>query len=279
MDTAKTEQRPPRGNSDPLWLRWNDYGIGLFLQGDYRGAANAWTRAAELAPEKPDGPLNRARAEIAEGRLEDAKASLLEAERRKPGWLKTAFFRAQVAKDEGRLDDAEKDLHRVLEKFPLDRVAWNNLGSIEWLAARYPQAVAAYEKTLAIDPEDLTAHYNLLRIYRATGDRTRAAAHEAAYRKYKEDETARALMADYRRDHPWDNRESLPIHVHAEAEPPPADAPEWAASLGPKGYQTDMGYLTRMHPPILRQAHDASPAPRKPAAGQPGAGPKPYSGP
>jgi hypothetical protein len=276
---AKKDPSPPRGNSDPLWLRWNDYGIGLFLQGDYRGAANAWTRAADLASDKPDGPLNRARAEIAEGRLEDAKASLSEAERRRPGWLKTAFFRAQVAKDEGRLDDAEKDLHRVLEKFPLDRVAWNNLGSIEWLAARYPQAIVAYEKTLAIDPEDLTAHYNLLRIYRATGDRARAAAHEAAYRKYKEDETARALMADYRRDHPWDNRESLPIHVHAEAEPPPADVPEWAAALGPKGYQTDMGYLTRTHPPILRQAHEASPVLRKPAAGQPGAGPKPYSGP
>ncbi len=28
-----------RGNSDPLWLRWNDYGIGLFLQGDLKGAA------------------------------------------------------------------------------------------------------------------------------------------------------------------------------------------------------------------------------------------------
>jgi nitrate/TMAO reductase-like tetraheme cytochrome c subunit len=91
-----------RGNSDPSWLRWNDYGIGLFLQGDYRGAARAWTRVAELAPDKPDGPLNRARAEIAEGRLEDAKQSLMEAERRRPGWGKTAFFRAAVAKDEGR---------------------------------------------------------------------------------------------------------------------------------------------------------------------------------
>jgi Flp pilus assembly protein TadD len=268
----------PRGNPDPEWLRWNDYGIGLFLQGDYRGAARAWTRVAELAPEKPDGPLNRARVEIAEGRLEDAKASLADAERRRPGWLKTAFFRAQVEKDEGRLDDAEKDLNRVLEKFPLDRVAWNSLGSIEWLAARYPQAIAAYQKTLAIDPEDLTAHYNLLRIYRATGDRARAGVEETAYRKYKEDETARSLMADYRRDHPWDNRESLPIHVHAEAQPPPATSPEWAAAIGSKGYQTDMGYLTRTHPPILREAHGVS-SPKKPSAGQPGAGPKPYSGP
>ncbi len=264
-----------RGNTDPAWLRWNDYGIGLFLQGDFRGAARAWTRVAELARDKPDGPLNRARAEIAEGRLEDAKQSLMEAERRRPGWPKTAFFRAAVAKDEARLEDAEKDLRYVLSRFPLDRVVWNSLGSIEWLAGRYPQAVEAYQKTLAIDSEDLNAHYNLMRVYRALGDRPRAAFHEAEYRKYKEDETARALAADYRRDYPWDNRESLPIHVHAEAEPPLASAPSWVAAMGPKGYQTDMGYLTETHPPIIRQARDA----RRPAAAQPAAGSKPYSAP
>src|SRR5262249_20535979 len=58
-----------RGNADPPWLRWNDYGIGLFQQGDLKGAAAAWSKVASLAPDKPDGPLNRARAEIAEGRL------------------------------------------------------------------------------------------------------------------------------------------------------------------------------------------------------------------
>ena len=268
---------PPasRGNSDKPWLRWNDYGIGLFLQGDYRGAARAWTRVAELAPDKPDGPLNRARVEIAEGRLEDAKQSLMEAERRRPGWAKTAFFRAAVAKDEARLDDAERDLKYVLSRFPLDRVALNNLGSIEWLAGRYAQAIEVYGKTLAIDPEDLTAHYNLMRVYRALGDRQRAAFHEAEYRRYKDDETARSLAADYRRDNPWDNRESLPIHVHAEAVPPLAPAAPWVAAMGPKGYQTDMGYLTRTHPPIIREARDAA----RPYAGQPAAGGKPYSSP
>jgi Flp pilus assembly protein TadD len=243
-----------RGNSDPLWLRWNDYGIGLFLQGDFRGATRAWTKTAELAPDKPDGPLNRARAEIAEGRLSDAKASLAEAEKIRPGWGKTAFFRATVAKEEGRLPDAEKDLRYVLEKFPLDRVAWNNLGSALWLGGKYPEAVEAYGRTLAIDPEDLTAHYNLMRVYRAMGNRDKAAFHEAAYRKYKEDETGRALAADLRRRDPWANRESLPIHIHAEAEPPPAAPPAWVATIGPRGYETDHGYLTRAHPPIQREA-------------------------
>ena len=138
-----------------------------------RGARRG-RRSPSSLPTSPTGPLNRARAEIAEGRLADAKASLAEAEQRRPGWGKTAFFRATVAKDEGRLDEAEKDLKAVLEKFPLDRVAWNNLGLVDWLAGRFPDAIAAYGKTLAIDPEDLNAHYNLMRVYRATGDRRNA---------------------------------------------------------------------------------------------------------
>jgi len=245
-----------RGNPDGPWLRWNDYGIGLFNQGDLKGAVRAWTRVTELAPDKPDGPLNRARAEIAEGRLEDAKASLVLAEERRPGWGKTAFFRATVAKEEGRLGDAERDLRYVLARFPLDRVAWNNLGSVQWLAGDYRGAIESYGKTLAIDSEDLAAHYNLMRVYRAMGNRERAAFHEKEYRKYKDDETSRAVAASFRQEHPWANRESQPIHVHEEAVPPPAVPPTWLSSgtIGPKGYQTDRGYLTKVHPPIQREA-------------------------
>jgi tetratricopeptide (TPR) repeat protein len=266
---VREEKGVPRGNPDPLWLRWNDYGIGLFLQGDLKGAAEAWTKVAELAPEKPDGPLNRARAEIAEGRLSDAKASLAEAEKRRPGWGKTAFFRATVAKDEGRLLEAQKDLEAVLAKFPLDRVAWNALGLVHWLAGQFPEAIAAYRKTLEIDAEDLNAHYNLMRVYRALGDRKNAALHDAAYRKYKDDESIRAIAGDFRMKNPYANRESLPIHVHAEADPPPASPPDWLASLGPKGYETDNGYLTRKHPAVPGEKEQwsyVSSPPARPAA-------------
>jgi Flp pilus assembly protein TadD len=270
---------PPRGNPDPPWLRWNDYGIGLFQQGDLKGAAAAWTKAAELAPDKPDGPLNRARAEIAEGRLADAAASLAQAEQRRPGWGKTAFFRATLEKDEGRLDDAERDLKAVLARFPLDRVAWNNLGSVYWLAGRYADAIGAYGKTLAIDPEDLTAHYNLMRVYRAAGDRTNAAVHEKAWQKYKDDETARAVAADLRLNDAWANRESQPIHVHSEAVPPAAPEPAWLASIGKKGYETDGRYLAGAHPPIRRDLNETSAHRPFAAAPAPSSGSKRYSAP
>src|SRR5665213_4609996 len=40
------------------WQRWNDYGIGLFLQGDLKGAEAAFTRVTEIAPTNPDGWVN-----------------------------------------------------------------------------------------------------------------------------------------------------------------------------------------------------------------------------
>ncbi len=36
------------------WSRWNDYGIGLFLQGDLKGAAAAFQKAAEVDPQNPE---------------------------------------------------------------------------------------------------------------------------------------------------------------------------------------------------------------------------------
>jgi len=225
-----------RANTDAPWLRWNDYGIGLFLQGDLKGAESAWARASALAPDKADGPLNRARALIQEGNLGDAEAALNEAERRRPGWAKTAFFRATLEKERGQLDEALADMRRVTEKFPKDRVCWNQVARIYFLQGKYVEALEAIARVYAIDPEDLSAHYNAMLCYKALGRKAEGAIEERWYKYHKDDETAGALMAAFRRDHPFANRESLPIHVHDEAQPVAAHAPEWLGEIGPKGY-------------------------------------------
>src|SRR6266566_3007756 len=49
------------------WQRWNDYGIGLFLQGDLKGAAAAFEKVTEVDPKNPDGWVNIGRAAVQEG--------------------------------------------------------------------------------------------------------------------------------------------------------------------------------------------------------------------
>jgi tetratricopeptide (TPR) repeat protein len=225
-----------RGNKDAPWLRWNDYGIGLLLQGDLKGAGKAFERAAALGPEKPDGPLNLARARIQEGDLPAAKAALAEAEKRRPGWPKTAFFRAFVSKEEGRVEDAIADALRVDRAFPKDRLNLNGIARLLYVSGKYAEALPFIDRVLAIDGEDLAAHYNAMLCLKALGRREEASAEEAWYRYFKDDEAARSVTASWRHDHPYDNRESLPIHVHDEAAPPPAPKPAWLAEIGPKGY-------------------------------------------
>src|SRR5207247_1694794 len=47
--------------------RWNDWGIGLLLQGDLKGAAYAFLQVTKADPGYADGWLNVARALIQEG--------------------------------------------------------------------------------------------------------------------------------------------------------------------------------------------------------------------
>ncbi len=228
-----------RGNPDwpeKGWIRWNDYGIGLLLQGDLKEAGRAFSEVARLAPDKPDGPLNLARVKVQEGDLPAAKATLAESERRKPGWPKTAFFRALVSKEEGRVDDALADLALVEAKYPKDRTVLNQRARLLYVAGRYEEALPFLDRVLAIDGEDLTAHYNAMLCLKALGRADEAAAEERWYRYHKEDEAARSILADVRRADPLLNRESQPIHVHDDPAPAKAPAPPWIAEIGPKGY-------------------------------------------
>jgi hypothetical protein len=67
---------------------------------------------------------------------------------------------------------------------------------------------------LAIDPEDLQAHYNLMLCYNGLGDQLRAREHQARYLRFKADESSQAITGPYRQLHPEDNNERQAIHEH-----------------------------------------------------------------
>jgi hypothetical protein len=58
------------------WQRWNDYGIGLFLQGDLKGAQAAFGKVTEIVPQNPDGWVNIGRAAVQEGDMDRARTVL-----------------------------------------------------------------------------------------------------------------------------------------------------------------------------------------------------------
>jgi hypothetical protein len=74
--------------------------------------------------------------------------------------------------------------------------------------------VAELEKTLAVDPEDLEAHYNLMLCYRGLNNDALAAREEKLYLRFKADESSRAITGPYKLKSPQDNNEAQPIHEH-----------------------------------------------------------------
>lgn len=233
---------PPPSSSPaatlPTWQRFNDYGIGLLrkggkTKGQLRQAEEAFLRVEALG--RPDGPLNLARVYLAQGTVRDrAIAALARAaafDPPAPPWS-VAWFTGLVNKQNGFLDQAIANYRSILElddaetrrrgfDFRRDYRLLDELGQtlverakqergLERKAARQAlllEARARFEQALAIDPENVAAHYNLDLIFKQLGETEKAAEHFAQYRTYKVDDNARdravaiARAADPAADH------------------------------------------------------------------------------
>lgn len=170
------------------WQRWNDYGIGLFLEGAEKGgqkgelkqAEDVFKKVAELG--HVDGWVNLARVYQREGRIPDALNALTKASKHeKPAapWVIT-WLTGQINVRNGYLDEAIENFKAVLGTkipdrkfdFSMDYEVINALGSAYELRARQERAgsperlsflklaIETYAKTLAIDTENVAAHYS-----------------------------------------------------------------------------------------------------------------------
>lgn len=230
-------QAPPVPD-EIAWQRWNDYGIGLLRKGgsskgELAQAEVAFARVEALG--RPDGPLNLARVYLAQGTVEDKAIAALERaaafDPPAPPWS-VAWFTGLVNKQNGFLDEAiaafrsivavdDEETRRRGFDFSKDYRLLDELGQTlverakqERGEGRRParealliEATEWFERALVLDPENLSAHYNLNLIYRLRGDEAKAQEHFALYDKYRPDDNARdraitiARAADPAADH------------------------------------------------------------------------------
>ena len=209
--------------------RWNDYGIGLLLQGDLKAAETAFLKVTEIEPGYLDGWVNVARARIEEGDMRGAETMLekaFEIQRtlapENPHRAKVHYFYALVQETHGNYDVAIAHLQRAAAQFPRDTRVRNRLGQMYFLKRDYETALTEFQKTLAVDPEDLDAHYNMMRCYRALKNPSLAAKSQKLYLRFKADESVDAITGIPRRADPHVNRERQPIHEHTNSYEPPS---------------------------------------------------------
>jgi tetratricopeptide (TPR) repeat protein len=189
---------PPASNDpspiEATWQRWNDYGIGLFLEGATKGgqkgelkqAEAIFTKVAELG--RADGWVNLARVYQREGRIPDALAALEKAANHKEPaapWV-INWLTGQINASNGLLDEAIVSFESVLATkipdrkfdFSSDYRVINDLGGTLYARARLElpvtipsrreyllKAIALYRRTIAIDSEDVAAHWGLAQAY------------------------------------------------------------------------------------------------------------------
>jgi Flp pilus assembly protein TadD/mono/diheme cytochrome c family protein len=211
---AIAQMAPPTIADSVSWTRYNDYGIGLLLEGNTRDAGAAFDVVRRVAPDRVDGPLNLARTAIADGNVQAAFDYLRQCEAVAPGDARVAWIWGVVLQEDGRYTEAALAYRRVLEDFPGDRAAWRNLGRTLYLDGQYESALDAFRRVLEIDPEDRVSHYHEMLCYRALGRDSEADRAALAYEYYSVDESAQSLTRNYRLRNPGANLMTQRIRTH-----------------------------------------------------------------
>jgi tetratricopeptide (TPR) repeat protein len=215
-----------RGTNQQHWVtvaekadyeRWNDWGIGLLLQGDLKGAEFAFKQVTRASPGYADGWLNVARALIQEGETDAAKPFVERALSINPNLGRIHFFKGMIEKTDGDYEAALKSLRSAESIYPRDRVVLNQIARILFLQRKYIDAIKVLERVCLIDPEDIQMHYTMMLCYQGLGDRDNAAREEKLFKRFKADEASQSITAGRRQQSPEDNNERQPIHEHESA--------------------------------------------------------------
>ena len=247
QSTASNQSAP----EIPTWQRWNDYGIGMLLKGKatLRQASEAFKQVEEL--KRVDGPLNLARVYYAEGQLDEAVSAIQRAaEFREPAALPwtLAWLSGVVNREQGHLEEAERSFRQILEQrtaemiergfdFSRDYEVRNQLGLTLFDRARklrseaqqderrqlLEDAVKQFEQTIAVDAENVSAHFNLKLIHGMLGNKTQEEHHGKLHARYKPDDNARdRATALARQRYPAANHAAEPLVIYSLQRP---DAP------------------------------------------------------
>jgi tetratricopeptide (TPR) repeat protein len=284
------------------WQRWNDYGIGLLLEGE-RGsekgeliqAAQAFGMVETLG--HADGPLNLARVYFKEGRLDEAVTALQRAVKFNPPappWV-VAWFNGLVNKQNGYLDQAIREFRGILEDrypglddrgfdFSKDYDVINELGQTLFERAKQErgpdhaarrrdfleQAAAKFERTLSLDSENVMAHYNLMLLYTELGDEAKAAEHRKLHDRYRPDPNATDhAITIQRRQNPAADHAAQAIVLYPLQRPGAPELPNPVAQAFQPAGEGDFPVARRARAELESSAHQQtgmsalpSPAPR-----------------
>jgi tetratricopeptide (TPR) repeat protein len=158
-------------------------GVALMRAGDMLAAVDALREAERLEPNRPLTLLALGIALNAGQRYADAKPFLMRSLALEPEDVNVVAALAEAEQGVGELDSAAAHVQRALSRAPNHATANLVAGLIAMDQTRYAEARAAFERSIAADPESPRSHYQLSLACSRLGDSSAAA---QAVEKYKE---------------------------------------------------------------------------------------------
>ncbi|MBA2302737.1 MAG: tetratricopeptide repeat protein [Acidobacteria bacterium] len=120
---------------------------------DYEAAGATTRRLREAFPDDPRGLVLQAQLQVAQGRQDDAIATLADLVKRSPGEPGFVYQYADLLERTGRIAEAEKALRELLARDPADATALNALGYMfAERGERLAEAVELIRRALTIEP-------------------------------------------------------------------------------------------------------------------------------
>lgn len=222
----ENKAQPVDPKAVPDWRRWNNYGIALLDQRQFPQAADAFDEVIDFDVKdyKAFAFTNKALALMEMGGWKEAEKLVNKSIEIDAQNLRAVFQAGRIDRVQSRLEQAEANFKKVLEKYPRDRMTLQQLGE---LAKIKSEAVAKdkrdeqleiakgyYLKILEIDPEDTGAHYNMMIIYQKLGMREEAKREAAIFKDLKDDPQVTSLASGFLQENWYIGNESLPFHTH-----------------------------------------------------------------
>jgi tetratricopeptide (TPR) repeat protein len=206
----------PEPNDNQDWMRWNNLGIALLDQFQYKESIDAFHEVVKLRPDYADGYTNIGLTEIVWEKYESARTAIRRALAIDPKSARALYYDGLLQRRLGNTKTEISDFRKVVEMFPDSRDARRELGITYYQKNQNAEALEQFEALQKIDPDDLAAHYNLSILYRRMGKQKEAAEQQAMFVDKKVDPSAPTYGLDYLRLHPEISTESIPWHIHSD---------------------------------------------------------------
>jgi tetratricopeptide (TPR) repeat protein len=212
--TGVNQPAQPAASENKDWMRWNNYGVALLDDRQYAASVDAFSHVAALRPDYADAYTNIAIARLQSEQYDEALPWLMKSLGLAPGNARALYYLALFKRNKGDLDGSIEALQKVAMEFPRSRDVHRELGFDYYQQQRYELACAEYEALQSIDPDDLSAHYNLSILYRRLGLKDKAPKQASYFADQKDDPTASIYALQYLGQHPEVAQENLPLHIH-----------------------------------------------------------------